>query len=286
MAKRRTIFTQRILENWIKEGRGSNSGAFYKPWLTIHDFPSAGRCHRIANWQHRRLHHLMSDLEEIVFYLFSWSESVMDIREQFPLLPLDETLAIAKETGIEHQVDIRSGYPLVATTDFLLKVSGKHGEKYLARTVKPAEQLKDKRILEKFEIERRYWAARNIDWGVITDENLPLQLFRNIKLVYGYFPLRTLSPLSIQVIQEVIQTLTTHVLKGVIALRDVTKLIDEQFGFVKGMTMDVVRHLIARRWWKVDMNLPIDMRKPIILQSYFVPDDISIHYNEGGSYNE
>jgi hypothetical protein len=286
MSKQRTVFTQKVLERWLREGRGSGAGAFYKPWLTIHDFASIGRCHRIANWRHGRLHHLMSDLEEIVFYLFSWSELVIDIREQFPLLPLDETLAIAEDIQVNHQVDPRSNYPLVSTTDFLLKVNDKHGEKYLARTVKPAEQLKDKRILEKFEIERRYWAARNIDWGVITDENLPLQLFRNIKLIYAYFPLRALRPLSIQVVQEVIQTLTEHVLKSEIALRDVTKLVDEQFGFVKGMTMDVVRHLIARRWWKIDMNLPIDMRKPIILQSYSILEDISIHYREGGFSHE
>lgn len=286
MSKQRTVFTQKVLERWLKEGRGSGSGAFYKPWITIHDFASTGRCHRIANCHHGRLHHLMSDLEEIVFYLFSWSESVIDIREQFPLLPLDETLAIAEEIGLRHQVDTRSNYPIVATTDFLLKISDKHGEKYLARTVKPAEQLKDKRILEKFEIERRYWAARNIDWGVITDENLPSQLYRNIKLVYGYFPLKALRPLTIQVIHEVIQVLTDIVLKGETALRDITKLVDEQFGFVKGMTMNIVRHLIARRWWKIDMNLPIGMRKPMILQDYSIPDDVSIHYREGGFHHE
>ncbi len=286
MSKRRVIFTQKVLERWLKEGRGSGSGAFYKPWLTIHDFASTGRCHRIANWHHGRLHHLMSDLEEIVFYLFSWSEPVIDIREQFPLLPLDETLAIAEEIGINHQVDARSSYPIVATTDFLLKINDKHGEKYLARTVKPAEQLKNKRILEKFEIERCYWAARNIDWGVITDENLPRQLYRNIKLVYECYPLKALKPLAIQAINEVIQTLTELVIKGEMSLRDLTKLIDEQFRFVNGMTMNIVRHLIARRWWKIDMSVRFEMRKPLVLLNYSIPDDISIRYYEGGFHHD
>lgn len=265
MGKRRIIFTKKVLERWLQEGRGRGEGASYKPWLTVHDFASHGRCHRIRNWHHGRLHHLMSDLEEINFYLFSWAECVLDIREQFPLLPLEETIAIAETAGIKHPADPRSGHPIVITTDFLLKIAGDHGEAYLARTAKPTEHLTNHRILAKFEIERRYWAARNVDWGVVTDTNLPLQLFRNIKMVSEYYPLRALKPLSINVIQQAAQLLTKCVRERQTVLSDITQSVDKRFDFVNGTAMNIVRHLIARRLWRVDMQLPIDMSKPLTL---------------------
>ncbi len=47
----------------------------------------------------------------------------MDIREQFPLLPIEETIIIAEELGIKHPTDPNTGEPVVMTTDFLVTVS-------------------------------------------------------------------------------------------------------------------------------------------------------------------
>lgn len=30
----------------VREGRGQGSGSQYRPWLTVHDLSSRGRCHR------------------------------------------------------------------------------------------------------------------------------------------------------------------------------------------------------------------------------------------------
>nr|WP_255193827.1 TnsA endonuclease N-terminal domain-containing protein [Brevibacillus laterosporus] len=45
------------------------------------------------------------------------------MREQFPLLPLEETIVIANELGINHPTDPKTGSPIVMTTDFLLTVN-------------------------------------------------------------------------------------------------------------------------------------------------------------------
>ena len=49
-----------------------------------------------------RQHEFLSDLERNYFYLTEHSDFVFDIREQFPLLPLEETIVIADELGIKH----------------------------------------------------------------------------------------------------------------------------------------------------------------------------------------
>jgi len=47
----------------------------------------------------------MSNLERDYFFILEYRDSVVDIREQFPLFELTETLAIAKESGIDHPAD-------------------------------------------------------------------------------------------------------------------------------------------------------------------------------------
>lgn len=74
-------------EKWIKEGRGSGIGADYKPWLHIQDVSLKGRSTRLKGIKTNRQHEFLSDLEQNYFYLTEYSDFVVDIREQFSLLP-------------------------------------------------------------------------------------------------------------------------------------------------------------------------------------------------------
>jgi len=57
-------------------------------------------------------------LERNYFYLTEYSDVVVDIREQFPLLPLEETIVIAEELGLKHPTNPKTQEPIVMTTDF------------------------------------------------------------------------------------------------------------------------------------------------------------------------
>lgn len=61
-------------------------------------------------------------MERNYFYLTEYSDVVIDFREQFPVLPLEETRLIADELGIKHPTDPKTGEPILMTTDFLLTV--------------------------------------------------------------------------------------------------------------------------------------------------------------------
>nr|WP_269843845.1 TnsA endonuclease N-terminal domain-containing protein [Domibacillus epiphyticus] len=47
---------------------------------------------------------------------------MVDIIEQYPLLPVEETIVIADELGLKNPADPRTGEPIVMTTDFLVTV--------------------------------------------------------------------------------------------------------------------------------------------------------------------
>lgn len=186
MAKRSRKTDTPTVTRYQNEGRGTGSGAHYKPWLTVQDVPSQGLSHRIKGWTTGRLHHLFSNLERDVFYLLDWSLLVTDIREQYPLLPLEETETIATRIGVRHPRDPRTQASIVMTTDFLLDVETTNGAVQQARTVKPTDQLDQSRVLEKLEIERQYWEKRGVDWGIITEREIPQVQVANIRLLHGY----------------------------------------------------------------------------------------------------
>lgn len=104
MAKRRYGFDDEKLARFLKEERGQGHGKNYRPWLTIQDVSSLGRSSRIHSRKTGREHHLLSDIESDLFMLLDWSDSVTDIREQFPL-DRDETRAIAADMGVRHPAD-------------------------------------------------------------------------------------------------------------------------------------------------------------------------------------
>ena len=104
---------------------------------------------------------------------------IQDIREQYPLLR-DETIEISSNNGIRHP-NIR-GINQVMTSDFLVDSSS---HKQFVIQVKPLSELKNPRTIEKLEIERRYWASKEIPWYIITEKELNPTVLDNIKWLYS-----------------------------------------------------------------------------------------------------
>ncbi|ALA60657.1 TnsA endonuclease N-terminal domain-containing protein [Nitrospira moscoviensis] len=267
MAKRKRGMTSRKIERWIKEGRGLGTLGAYKPWLTIQDVPSDGCASRIKGWTtNGRIHHLLSKLEKKYFYLLDWSPIVKDIREQFPL-PLADTIRIAEQLGVEHPTDPHTKELFPMTTDFLITVEKDGVLMEVARSTKYVQELQDKRCCEKLEIERLYWAERGVDWGVVTEEEIPEVLVANIEAIHQYYDVGSLSPLTSTQVTTIGEELTRAVKDTQEPLYAVASALDHQLGVKAGRCLAVVRHLIATRQWIIDMSSPFDTECPIALLS-------------------
>jgi hypothetical protein len=179
MAKHCRQWNQRVYERYMSEGRGQGEGREYKPWIRIQDFASLGIVSRIYSHKTERIHHLLSNHELYYFYLLEWSEKVIDIREQFPLSDVGAAVRIAANAGIAYPTDRLSGFSYVMTCDFMLTT--KDGLK--ARTIKQASELSNPRVIEKLEIERRYWNKTGIDWKLVTDKEIDISKARAIEWV-------------------------------------------------------------------------------------------------------
>ncbi|MDA2638693.1 TnsA endonuclease N-terminal domain-containing protein [Bacillus cereus] len=258
------------IEKWIKEGRGSGIGTNYKPWLKIQDVSSLGRSTRLKGIKTSRQHEFLSDLERNYFYLTEHSDFVADIREQFPLLPLEETIVIADELGIKHPTNPKTGEPIVMTTDFLLTVDKGQGMFEVARTVKMKDELLKERVLEKFEIEREYWQRRDIDWGIVTEEEIHKIMARNISYIHDYYDIRdydAFQEMSSQLIEDLSLSLMQRLLNDSCSIRIITSEFDTDTHLPFGSGVTLFYHLLAQKIIVIDMLKPLNLEEPIDIKS-------------------
>jgi hypothetical protein len=267
MAKRKRKTTQKSINKWIKEGRGIGRLAEYKPWLHIQDVPSKGLSSRIKGWKTGRVHHLLSLLELKYFYVLEWSQGVIDIREQFPLLPLEETLSIALSCGIRHPVDPRTKHPVVMTTDFVNTVRRGASDFDEPRTIKYKVDLLKPRTLEKLEIERRYWEARKITLKIITEDGIPIALAKNVEWLHSYRHLGDFAGLDQLVFSQTVSAVKVTLRRQPGPLRDIMLQVDDRLALEPGTSLSVVRHLLANRHLLIDMLKPINPNARLVLRN-------------------
>ena len=170
----------RIVESWIKAGFGQGEGATYKPFMYVRDVPSSGNSNTVRSWATGRTQHYLSRQEFKVHLLAEYTPYILDIREQFALLPWDETQSIASRTGLKHPRYPGTATPTVVTTDLLLSMRRPDGVDLIAISVKLKKDLTP-RALEKLLIERLYWNRRGIRWILATEDNIPNTRAENLQ---------------------------------------------------------------------------------------------------------
>lgn len=254
MGRRKWDWTQAQFERYIKEGRGKGSGKNYKPWITIQDFSSRARVSRSPGWKSDRIHHFMSDWELRFFYLLEWSDVVKDIREQYPLLDLDLAFNIADEIGIEYPKDKSSGVPYVLTTDFMLTVNQSNKLVQIARTFKLAKELEKARVVEKLYLEKCYWERQNVNWAVVTEQEISKIFADNIKWVHPAYHWELPKENNNEHCYYFTNILKDRLNSKRSQISTITTTLDRDMGFESGTSLSLFKHLIARKEIIIDMN--------------------------------
>lgn len=257
MSRYNLDWDEKKYQRYIKEGRGQGTGKDYKPWITVHDFPSDGFASRAPSWKTGRVHHFMSNNELRLFYLLDWSDSVFDIREQYPL-EINDTVRISSDLGIKHPYNNKSGFFYVLTTDFMVTV--KHNGKVinLARTVKPAAEIEKLRVLEKFEIERRYWLEKGISWKIVTDKDICKELAQNVDWIHQEYYLEPTKQLSVEDQQTICETLKVYLYENDCSINRVTSHLDKELNLERGTCLGLFKHLLATKQITMDMQQQIN----------------------------
>lgn len=254
MAKHRVQWSFKTYHRRIKEGRGQGILDGYKPWITIHDLASKGVVSRVLGLKTGRVHHLLSRNEAAYFFILDSSDRVVDIREQFPLLGVDETVRIAEKAGIRHPRDPKSLYPYVLTSDFVITT----GDGICVRSVKESSALSDLRVREKLEIERRYWAERDVDWKIVTEDGIDFQKARNLEWLRKGTYLKRMLPEGLDE-GEVLSCFLDLYERTSLPVCDVAALTEEEFSLEGGAGILAYQQLVRDRRIDIDLALPMDI---------------------------
>jgi hypothetical protein len=249
----------------LDAGRGSGSGEIYDPWLHTGEVPSRGRQHRVKGWRHGRPHHLMSNYELWCFYSFEWDKSVVEIREQFPLLPIQKTLALAEEMQIEHPAIRQLKRYNVLTSDFRLTLQRTQRVDIIC-TFKEAQELTKPRVQEKLRIEQCFWEAQGLAWSILTEADIPMVRAKNVERIHNrYHATRVQQDLQLSTtkFRAIVKLLTKEVQRGDAALNELGLASDERLGLDPGTSLAVAYHCIAARLWPINMDILIDPNKPL-----------------------
>lgn len=207
---------------------------------------------------------MLSQGEVSYFYCLEWSECVLDIKEQYPM-EVEDTKRIAASLGFRRPMDKDRDF--IMTSDFRLKVLRGDRVVTVVRTFKRKRDLHGARLFELLEIERIYHEERGIDWGIITDVDIPAALLQIAEWVHDCYDIQSLEPLSPKQVRSVAQHLSSKLAKHpMVILGHLCAESDEAFTLSAGTSMNVVRFLIANKLWTVDISEPISTTSPIAIR--------------------
>ena len=239
---------QRALKNKFGIGQGSD----YKPWLRVQDVKSIGHRSEIFGRKTQRIHHLLSSIESEFFYLSEFSDSVVDIREQFPILPLNYTQKVSHLLGIKHPAHPKTKEPIIITTDFVLTVDNKQGSSFHAISIKPDDKSHKLRTLEKIDLERVCWELLDVRFSYYTGNEYTRNQGKNIEWATSPFR-ETPTVFSEEQIDYVISILNL----GQVLIEDVCSHLISKNIVPHNDALSLIRLLIAEKYIDVDLNYNI-----------------------------
>jgi hypothetical protein len=249
-------WSEEKIARWIREGRGQGEGAQYRPWLTVHDLSSRGRCHRPWSAKIGRHLELFSDIEYGVFLIAERSSRVIDIHEQYPL-DRELSQAAAHTLGIRHPTYPGTHVPVVLTVDLLVTLRDPKGRVKLGIDCKVKSDAENRRTLEKLALTRACLARCGHRHVLFFDTQLPRQLIRNLESIRGARPHeKELFPYP-NYLEEAVDKLYGHFSKllfGRKPLRVVCQEFDLSAGLRPGTALRAARLLIDRHMLQVDLN--------------------------------
>lgn len=227
----------------------------YVPGIKIQDFSARGRVSRIKGKTTNRIHHLLSDLETNLFYLLDFEEKIIDIKEHYPLLDLHDVVDDLSDIKLEKFKNKKTtDEEYIFTTTFVITLRGNVEEKYLALSVRNETELYRDLLLEKLEVERRYWNKKGIRWSIITNKDIPMVKVNNIKWLY-------LGNIDIEFEEEnyIKEVIVSKISSNKCYIKEILNDVDKELSLTIGTSLVILKKMIISKEIIVDLYEPIDI---------------------------
>ncbi|HWQ42497.1 MAG TPA: TnsA endonuclease N-terminal domain-containing protein [Desulfosporosinus sp.] len=238
-------------------------GKAYQPFIMIQDVPSLGRSSRPRGIKTGRQHDFLSDLERNYFMILEFLDDVVDIREQFPL-KVTETFLIAAELGIKHPANPATKEPITMISDFCITLSEGKSQRDIIRTTKYKKDLVNRRVIEKFAIEKTYWERHGLDWGIVTEEEVDKNYSQNVSDILDYYELddnEAFRDISFEERDDIIIAFLQRLIDSLKTVRQISSLFEKDLHLEKGTGIALFKHLVAKKYISIDLFSPLRLDK-------------------------
>lgn len=265
MKKRKNI-TIDDRNRWTTKWEKKWNAGKYEPFIKTGDVASFGTKHKCLGIKSKRVHHFLSTNEYLFFVLLEFQPEVVEIYEQFPLLPVTKTQLIAEALEIKHPRYVRTTTNMVLTTDFLVKLDS---GKWRAYSVKPDKSMENNRTVQKQTMEKAYWELQGIDWCLVLDRDIKTTASANISLLRHYASLAMES-------SEII--IWKHAFSMELSASnrhqtsEIIRKTSEQRGITYTTSSQIFFHLLWHREIEFKLNIPIELEKAASELGIFVSD--------------
>ena len=265
MGRPRNLASFKDYSRALKNGRGLGTGPDYLPWLRANDVPSRGKSTKIYGIKTERTHHLLSSIESNFLLIAEYHHLVIDIREGFPLFPIDLVLRVANEAGINYPISTKSNDPCVLSTDFVLTLWDRKEITYLPVAVKASEDLNDPKVAERLEIERLWWASLGEPWKLVTDQQVNKIAARNIEWFSAPLRGRKHNLLG-ENYKEGMEKLAEIVDPGVYEWSGLVNQISQEVNLTTDKTMNLLKAAIWHKFIVVNMDTQVEIAKDNVIE--------------------
>lgn len=212
-----------------------------------------------------------SDTQLKYFYLLDWEEKVIDIREHYPLIDLEVVLNDTSDLRLDKFIDRKTKETYILTTTFLITLLNSDGQKsFAARSIKYASELSKKSTIEKLEIERRYWKARGIDWGIVTNKDINDVRARNIEWVHSAMNSDDCNGLSKAEFDDLFDGILYRFIDNKQSIKNIIAGFEKDYSLDVGMGLLLFKRLVAEKRIVLDMDKPINLSQTG--KSVYIPE--------------
>ena len=149
------------------------------------------------------------------------------------------------------------------TSDFMVTVQSGQEEKHYVRSVKYTKDLASKRVLAKLELERIFWQRRDVEWAVVTEQDIPRDIVQNMRWLHPYFDVTQHSDLDPRTLDRVDQVLFEKLWAKEGTLANCAADCDDVLGLKPGTSLMAARHFLAVRRWRTDLSRRLDPTKTV-----------------------
>ena len=268
--KKRKEITHVLRDSWIKNWKIENERSIhYLSYTKTQDLKSMGAKSRTPDYQRPgQDRNLLSTNERLFFLQLLFNHKITWIKEQYPLLPIDRAMAVAKVLKLRYPTyPYTASVPVVMTSDFYCGtifgtsvVYSIKDERVLGTSLELTEQ-KIKNLEAKQKIEKLFWRADNVNWHIISSKSIKTVFSRNLEKLAPYIRLNLEYEL---IIVAWLKLFSLYISNYPIAqFRDAFDNTAQAISVPYAVVVSMFQHAVWHRIIRVDLNQPLHYEKSI-----------------------